>query len=98
MTLSELYAKRATAWEAAKKFLDTHRMESGMLSGEDAQIRWEISGDKIPTEKREILGMAQHILNGLFPDVIDVDAVVLPYNLGHMSVEAEDNKITVTFK
>ena len=35
MTIQELYAKRATAWEAAKQFLDTHRMENGTLSGED---------------------------------------------------------------
>ena len=37
MTLQELYTKRATAWEAAKKFLDTHRTEDGMLSAEDAE-------------------------------------------------------------
>lgn len=35
MTVQELYAKRATAWEAAKQFLDTHRMENGTLSAED---------------------------------------------------------------
>ena len=35
MTIQELYAKRATAWEAAKQFLDTHRMENGTLSAED---------------------------------------------------------------
>ena len=37
MTLQELYTRRATAWEAAKNFLDTHRTEDGMLSGEDAE-------------------------------------------------------------
>lgn len=36
MNLNELYAKRATAWEAAKNFLDTHRMENGTLSAEDS--------------------------------------------------------------
>ncbi len=35
MTIQELYAKRATAWEAAKQFLDTHRMENGTLTAED---------------------------------------------------------------
>ena len=35
MTIQELYAKRATAWESAKQFLDTHRMENGTLSAED---------------------------------------------------------------
>ena len=35
MTIQELYAKRATAWEAAKQFLDTHSMENGTLSAED---------------------------------------------------------------
>lgn len=37
MELKELYAKRATAWEAAKKFLDTHRTEDGTMSAEDAE-------------------------------------------------------------
>lgn len=36
MTIQDLYAKRATAWESAKQFLDTHRMENGTLSAEDA--------------------------------------------------------------
>lgn len=36
MNLNELYAKRASAWEAAKNFLDTHRMENGTLSAEDS--------------------------------------------------------------
>ena len=37
MTLKELYAKRATAWEEAKHFLDTHTMQNGCLSGEDSE-------------------------------------------------------------
>ena len=36
MTIQDLYAKRATAWESTKQFLDTHRMENGTLSAEDA--------------------------------------------------------------
>ena len=35
MDIKEMYAKRATAWEAAKKFLDTHTMEDGTMSAED---------------------------------------------------------------
>ena len=38
MTIQELYAKRATAWEAAKQYLDTHRMENGTLSAEDGAV------------------------------------------------------------
>ena len=36
MTINELMNKRATAWEAAKKFLDSHRQENGTLSAEDS--------------------------------------------------------------
>lgn len=35
MTISELRTKRATAWEAAKAFLDSHRNDKGTLSAED---------------------------------------------------------------
>ena len=35
MTILELRAKRAKAWEAAKAFLDTHRTDKGILSAED---------------------------------------------------------------
>lgn len=34
--MNELFTKRATAWEAAKRFLDTHTLENGTLSAEDA--------------------------------------------------------------
>lgn len=38
MTLSELIAKRANAWDTAKKFLDEHTdKDTGMMSAEDAQ-------------------------------------------------------------
>lgn len=38
MTLSELIAKRANAWNTAKKFLDEHTdKDTGMMSAEDAQ-------------------------------------------------------------
>jgi HK97 family phage major capsid protein len=36
MTTVELRQKRAAAWDAAKKFLDTHRGENGLLSAEDS--------------------------------------------------------------
>ena len=35
MTISELRTKRATAWDAAKAFLDSHRNDKGTLSAED---------------------------------------------------------------
>ena len=35
MTITELRTKRATAWEAAKAFLDSHRTDKGVLSAED---------------------------------------------------------------
>ena len=35
MTITELRTKRATAWDAAKAFLDSHRTDKGVLSAED---------------------------------------------------------------
>ena len=35
MTINELRAKRAQAWEGAKAFLDARRNEKGVLSAED---------------------------------------------------------------
>ena len=35
MTINELRTKRATAWDAAKAFLDSHRNDKGVLSAED---------------------------------------------------------------
>ena len=35
MTITELRTKRATAWDAAKAFLDSHRNDKGVLSAED---------------------------------------------------------------
>ncbi len=45
MTIQELYAKRATAWENAKSFLDTRRMENGTLSAEDAETYGRMESD-----------------------------------------------------
>ncbi len=36
MTIQELMEKRATVWEAAKNFVDTHENENGVLSAEDS--------------------------------------------------------------
>lgn len=58
MTLKDLYAKRATAWEAAKNFLDTHRMESGLLSGEDAQMY-----DRMEKEITDLTAEIQRLQN-----------------------------------
>lgn len=38
MTINELREKRNTAWENAKDFLETHRMENGLISAADAKI------------------------------------------------------------
>jgi len=38
MTITEMRAKRAKAWESAKAFLDSHRNEKGMLSAEDDAV------------------------------------------------------------
>ena len=35
MTITELRKKRASVWESAKAFLDSHRQENGILSAED---------------------------------------------------------------
>ena len=43
--MTELFAKRATAWEAAKRFLDTHTMENGTMSAEDAQTYERMEAD-----------------------------------------------------
>lgn len=37
MTVNELREKRNTAWENAKDFLETHRMENGLISAADAK-------------------------------------------------------------
>ena len=35
MTITELRKKRASVWESAKSFLNSHRQENGLLSAED---------------------------------------------------------------
>ena len=35
MTITELRKKRASVWESAKAFLNSHRQENGLLSAED---------------------------------------------------------------
>lgn len=37
MNLKDLITKRATAWEAAKTFLDAHQGENGLMSAEDSE-------------------------------------------------------------
>lgn len=36
MTIQELMEKRNKMWDAAKKFVDTHENENGILTDEDA--------------------------------------------------------------
>ena len=42
MTVNEIRAMRAKAWESAKNFLDSHRNENGMLSLEDTKTYEEM--------------------------------------------------------
>ena len=37
MTVSELQEKRRLAWEAAKDFLETHRMDNGLIPATDVK-------------------------------------------------------------
>ena len=53
MTVNELRAMRAKAWESAKNFLDSHRNENGMLSLEDTKIYEEMEA-KIVNLSKEI--------------------------------------------
>ncbi|WP_108775582.1 phage major capsid protein [Lactimicrobium massiliense] len=45
MTIQELITKRAQAWDAAKKFLDSHRNENGLLSEEDSEAYDRMEAD-----------------------------------------------------
>ena len=46
LTITDLYARRATAWEEAKAFLDErHDAESGCLSAEDDQAYARMEAD-----------------------------------------------------
>ena len=53
MTVNELRAMRAKAWESAKNFLDSHRNENGMLSLEDTKTYEELEA-KIVNLGKEI--------------------------------------------
>ena len=53
MTVNELRAMRAKAWESAKDFLDSHRGETGILSEEDTRTYEEMEA-KIVNLGREI--------------------------------------------
>ena len=45
MNITELYNKRASAWEAAKNFLDTHTQENGTMTAEDAATYEKMEAD-----------------------------------------------------
>ena len=53
MTVNELRAMRAKAWESARNFLDSHRNENGMLSLEDTKTYEEMEA-KIVNLGKEI--------------------------------------------
>ena len=67
MELKELYAKRATAWEAAKKFLDTHRTEDGTMSAEDGATYDKMENEIIDLtheiERSERLAEMEKVMN-----------------------------------
>lgn len=45
MTITEMRQKRAAAWDAAKKFLDEHRGENGLLTAEDTSTYDKMEAD-----------------------------------------------------
>lgn len=45
MNITELYNKRASAWEEAKNFLDTHTQENGTMTAEDAATYEKMEAD-----------------------------------------------------
>ena len=45
MTINELREKRNTAWENAKDFLETHRMENGLIPAADVKAYEKMEQD-----------------------------------------------------
>ena len=45
MTVSELQEKRCIAWEAAKEFLETHRMDNGLIPAADVRTYEKMEQD-----------------------------------------------------
>ena len=56
MTINELREKRNTAWENAKNFLETHRMENGLISAADARTYDKMVQDISRAMARKSLG------------------------------------------
>ena len=65
--MKELFAKRATAWEAAKRFLDTHTLENGTLSAEDAatyeKMEADIQAITAQIERKQRLEQMENAMN-----------------------------------
>ena len=57
-------------------------------------ITWTLQGDSLPTNKEDVLRLAEHIIKGMFDEDIDVSSE-LPLELGHIVVSAEDHKISI---
>jgi hypothetical protein len=51
--IQELREKRAAVWEQAKKFLDEHRQENGLISPEDTAV-YEKMEDEVVSLGKEI--------------------------------------------
>lgn len=45
MTVNELQEKRRIAWEAAKDFLETHRMDNGLIPAADVRTYEKMEQD-----------------------------------------------------
>ena len=50
-TIMDLRTKRATLWEGAKAFLDSHRDKDGKLSAEDAAAYDKMEADVVALGK-----------------------------------------------
>ena len=65
--MNELFAKRASAWEAAKRFLDTHTLENGTLSAEDAatyeRMEADIQAITAQIERMQRLEQMENMMN-----------------------------------
>lgn len=54
--IQELREKRAAVWEQAKKFLDEHRQENGLISPEDTAV-YEKMEDEVVSLGRQPNGL-----------------------------------------
>ena len=72
MTVNELRAMRAKAWESAKNFLDSHRGETGILSEEDTRTLGIEVGDLVCFEPRTRITASGYIKSRFLDDKLSV--------------------------